>query len=516
MKSGDEFRREGDKIFGAGSRNGVQITVLVRNPERDLAQPATLHYAEVPEYFNLDSKLAWLGRLGDVTGDEFRKVPLNDAHHWVNLTDGTFEQLLPVCAIGRSQNQAAVHSHASGVKTNCDVYVYSFSRDDLVVRINELIDAYEEAREFVRLGISFDEVTENYQLDSIKWTDTLKQSLKRGEQLVFDERRIREVLYRPFTKLWLYEDDRILSSVRTVSAMFPRGSHTHTSSSRLRTTETSSQRSWDKCSSTSISSDRTKEGLEPFPGGDPDDAGPSTAVRDPGHGSADGSPCSRTADADNPAPDPAPVMGGGSWSRRPTVGRSSEPWPATASPISARSERTSPPEQYPGGNPDVGAVKHGDIRGADNRDSAGSPPDGSGAADQGDPSADRALDLTGGGRQCSSISRSNSRSGSSPPTGSSISAPPGGRPVAYRDGGDPHHRDLEHDLPGTGHDDASGPGIDQGIAADQGHPPPEAILVSSPSNRTRFSVFAVGALPDLHAVDPHARATPRATPRSRA
>ena len=30
------------------------------------------------------------------------------------------------------------------------------------------------------------------------------------------------MLYRPFTKLWLYEDDLILSRVKTVSAMFPR------------------------------------------------------------------------------------------------------------------------------------------------------------------------------------------------------------------------------------------------------------------------------------------------------
>ena len=51
-------------------------------------------------------------------------------------------------------------------------------------------------------------------------TDTLKQSLRRGHRIEFDESRIREVLYRPFTKLWLYEDDRILSSVKTVSRMF--------------------------------------------------------------------------------------------------------------------------------------------------------------------------------------------------------------------------------------------------------------------------------------------------------
>ena len=62
----------------------------------------------------------------------------------------------------------------------------------------------------------------------------MKQSLRRREEIVFDESRIREVLYRPFTKLWLYEDDRILSSVKTISAMFPGATdsdeytHTHT------------------------------------------------------------------------------------------------------------------------------------------------------------------------------------------------------------------------------------------------------------------------------------------------
>ena len=38
-KSGEEFRREGAKVFGGGSRNGVQITVLVRNPEKRPDRP---------------------------------------------------------------------------------------------------------------------------------------------------------------------------------------------------------------------------------------------------------------------------------------------------------------------------------------------------------------------------------------------------------------------------------------------------------------------------------------------
>ena len=223
-KSGDEFRREGDKVFGQGSTSGVQVTVLVRNPAKNVAKPGALHYAEVPEYSTLQQKFDWLAQLRDVTSEVFETVPCNDAHDWVNITDGTFETMLPVCSTTRKdrKGEVALTQHASGVKTNCDTYVYSFSREDLIERVSRLIDAYEDARLLFECGESFEDVTENVELGCIKWTDTLKTSLKRNKQITFDENRIREVLYRPFTKLWLYEDDRILSSVKTISAMFPR------------------------------------------------------------------------------------------------------------------------------------------------------------------------------------------------------------------------------------------------------------------------------------------------------
>ncbi len=235
MKSDEERAREGQVIFGieireksevrkgTGSRNGVQITVLVRNPDKALDQPAVLRYAEVPEYSTLKQKFDWLAELGDVTSDHFNTVEPNDAHDWVNITDGSFGDLMPVCELGRSGRTGAtvVSDHALGIATNCDVYVYSFSRDGLIARMRRLIGAYDDALELVEAGCTVEECTGNDELDRIKWTGTLKQSLRRREEIVFDESRIREVLYRPFTKLWLYEDDRILSSVKTISAMFP-------------------------------------------------------------------------------------------------------------------------------------------------------------------------------------------------------------------------------------------------------------------------------------------------------
>ncbi len=224
-KSGEEFRKEGDKIFGGGSRNGVQITFLVRNPDKDLSKPATLRYVEVPDRKSLDEKFAWLKDLGDITSPELSEIPVTPRHDWVNLSDGSYEKLMGICDTRKTNSSVAFASHASGVKTNCDTYVYSFNRGVLEEKMRKLIDAYNEALYDLEedSGV-FSDVTTNSRLDVIKWTGTLKTSLKQKKRVEFEPWRIREVLYRPFTKLWLYEDDRILSAVSTVSAMFPRES----------------------------------------------------------------------------------------------------------------------------------------------------------------------------------------------------------------------------------------------------------------------------------------------------
>ena len=224
MKSGDEYRREGDKIFGQGSRNGVQLTVLVRNPGKDLTKPATLHYLEVPEYSRRDEKLSWLADLCDVTDSRFNAVPINDAHDWVNLTDDSFDELLPVCEVGpiAGRGDTIVAKHARGLATSCDAYVYAFSRQVLIAKTQALIGAYERARRALERGASFEDATINDELETIKWTHTLKNSIKKGLAIEFDESRVREVLYRPFTKIWLYEDHRILSQAKATSDLFPK------------------------------------------------------------------------------------------------------------------------------------------------------------------------------------------------------------------------------------------------------------------------------------------------------
>ena len=228
---GIERRNEGDNVFGQGTKNGVQVTILVRNSVKSPKNHSTLHYAAVPDAMKRPAKLSWLQDLSTVLhNDQFITVPVNDEHHWVNLTDGTFADLLPVCDTRKPSDRehSVVDVQALGVATNLDAFAYSFSRSALMDRINTLIRVYSAARSEIRAITARDarkqavtELAAASHEPNIKWTDRLKKSLINDERIEFDESRIREAMYRPFTKLWLYEDDRILSSVKTIAALFP-------------------------------------------------------------------------------------------------------------------------------------------------------------------------------------------------------------------------------------------------------------------------------------------------------
>ncbi len=249
-KSGEEFRREGDKIFGQASRNGVQITVLVRSPNAKQDELGFVHYAKASEYNSLKEKFSWLHKLGDVLSDKLEEVPLNQEHDWDNLGDESYESLIPLISNTskrKSREEPLVFVNALGITTACDTYVYSFNRQGLLNKVKHLVDAFNDtllaAWEYMLDNPSktskqvADKFTVNDNLSEIKWTGKLKTTLQRflNENqhsvdlpmgISIDPDRCRHVLYRPFTKLWLYEDDRILSSVKIISAMFPRNGST--------------------------------------------------------------------------------------------------------------------------------------------------------------------------------------------------------------------------------------------------------------------------------------------------
>jgi len=226
-KSGEERKKEGDNVFGNETRNGVQITVLVRNPQKDMDTPVALHYIEVPEYSNLDQKLEWLSELEDVLNPEFQLIPINDRWSWSNPGTPGWEDMLSLCPKKSGESEDAIISrHASGITTGCDTYVYAFSRSEVEHKARALIDEYNKTLAVYIQDPTpehLDELTKNHNIDSIKWTHALENTLKKQKLLTFDDSKIVQVLYRPFRKMWLYLEPDILSSTSVVKMFNTRG-----------------------------------------------------------------------------------------------------------------------------------------------------------------------------------------------------------------------------------------------------------------------------------------------------
>ena len=272
LKAGEAWQIEGDKVFGESSRNGVQITLLIRNPKKSSNAPATLRYAMVPERLKLNQKLEWLGDLSVESTEQFHIVPETPEHDWINLQDPSFKSLLPVCKGLKSRDQKFIADfHCLGITTACDTYVYAFSKADLERKIRLLIDEFNRcAVEYESSGYTnekFTALTRSDSLAKIKWTDKLKKSLQKRKKLKFEPERVKEALYRPFTKCYLYEDFGILTAGKSAADLFkdkqagtpPRSTSEQLNNSRLASSQAN-------VGSTSIQQDERRDS---FSSGDP-------------------------------------------------------------------------------------------------------------------------------------------------------------------------------------------------------------------------------------------------------
>ncbi len=75
--AGEQSRREGGKVFGAGSRNTVAITFLVKHPDHHGV--ATLRYRDIGDYLSRENRLriveeSTLARMADDHPERRRRL----------------------------------------------------------------------------------------------------------------------------------------------------------------------------------------------------------------------------------------------------------------------------------------------------------------------------------------------------------------------------------------------------------------------------------------------------------
>jgi predicted helicase len=222
--TGELRRREGGNIFHDLIRCGVGITVLVR---RRTSPICTIYYHDVGDYWKAEEKGRYLSSLASLNSVPWRQLMPDARHNWlVPQRSEEFEALIPLGTKGAKSRDSArpeaiFKVFSCGVKTNRDEVAYNFDKDGLAARTARFIDDYNGEVDRYRRSDKKTPVDEFVRYDRIKWSRDLKLDLRRGNYAIFDAKKIRTALYRPFCKRWLFFDRVVNEEVYVNPRMFP-------------------------------------------------------------------------------------------------------------------------------------------------------------------------------------------------------------------------------------------------------------------------------------------------------
>lgn len=201
---GEIRKKEGGNIFGSGSRTPVAISILVK----DGSDSHELHYHDIGDYLSQKEKLRIIEDFGDMSAIDWQTIQPDDNNDWLNQRDKNYQNYSPI--FDRKNSLNSIFSiGAVGISSNRDVWVYGFSKDKTQVKISRFIENYNT--ELYNYFHKSDYILNKHN-SYIKWSRGLERSLLNKESIKYQKSKFKKVLYRPFTKKFLYFDRKLVES----------------------------------------------------------------------------------------------------------------------------------------------------------------------------------------------------------------------------------------------------------------------------------------------------------------
>ncbi|GAN94518.1 DNA helicase restriction enzyme type III R subunit [Gluconobacter thailandicus F149-1 = NBRC 100600] len=229
--SGETSRKEGGKIFDAGSRAPIAISILVKN--REAREQGRILFHDIGDYLTREQKLKKIEELASIKG-------LTDAGLWQNITpdehgdwlrqrDSSFGAFMPIGM--KKGSETTLFSHFSlGVVTNRDAWCWNSSPEALNTNLQRMLSVYNS--ELTRFNTAYSTKTQKEkdgfvvsfvttEASAISWTRGLRHNLSRNKTINFYEERLIKAIYRPFSPQWLYFDRSLNEVVSQMPRLFP-------------------------------------------------------------------------------------------------------------------------------------------------------------------------------------------------------------------------------------------------------------------------------------------------------
>ena len=206
---------------------GVSINLFVKKRQHPSKSADIFYNGETAE-MSKAATFDFLDKCEHIGNVNWDSIQPDARHTW--LTEGLredFETFIPVGSKQAKTEKGEVasvmfHQFSNGVKTNRDAWAINFDRDVLGSNVTRMIDAYntQVLKWQQQTGQDVDDFVA-YDSEKISWSSGLKQKLISGYIAEFNSERIRQMLYRPFTKSDFYFDRFMAERVYVFPSIFP-------------------------------------------------------------------------------------------------------------------------------------------------------------------------------------------------------------------------------------------------------------------------------------------------------
>lgn len=234
--AGEVSRKEGGKIFAAGSRATVAIMLLVKRPGDVQESRSSIRYRDIGDYLDRQEKLDILAEaLPTVDGpsslDSLEWTTLEPNHYgdWINQRSESFGIHMPA----QSDTEPCIFLlRSNGLKTNRDAWNYNSSRVVLDSNVSRMVEHYNA--EVERFLASHDDLAGSQKARAavaahfvdrdpakFSWDSGNFNDVARGTRYSEDDVLVMSALYRPFHRRWVNASSRLNDRTYRLPRIFP-------------------------------------------------------------------------------------------------------------------------------------------------------------------------------------------------------------------------------------------------------------------------------------------------------
>ena len=232
--------RKNPKLSGTthnvfGIQVGVNINLFIKrnsnktDPE-SVPKIAEICYARVDEFWRKDEKYNYLNLKGHYQNIDWQQITPDSRHTW--LTEGLhveFDTFIPMGTkearrVKKEAIDVIFKTYSLGVSTNRDAWVCNFNHNTLTDNMRKMVGTYNDQVFKWERSLARDTDVDDFVISDdtkIKWSRNLKRELKRFRIAEHAEDKVRNLLYRPFTKSYLFFDRIMNDEVSHFPSIFP-------------------------------------------------------------------------------------------------------------------------------------------------------------------------------------------------------------------------------------------------------------------------------------------------------